>query len=95
MLSLLRSRKHLRSRLKHSLLGAAVFFLLTVLLWTFGHYQETTDLGRVKFFLQDLGFSAGCGLLASFIPLGTTRTSFLYGLTMPFALALLLLTVTH
>jgi uncharacterized membrane protein len=83
------------SRLKHSLLGAVVFFLLTVLLWTFGHYRETTDLGRVKFLLQDLGFSAGCGLLASFIPLGTTRTSFLYGLTMPFALALLVLTVTH
>lgn len=34
-------------------------------------------------------------LLASFIWLGTLRTSFLYGLTMPLALVLLVFTVAH
>lgn len=67
-------------------LGAAVFFLLTALLFIFG--QDTASVAQTaKFLLRDLGFSAGCGLLASFIPLGTPRTSFIYGLTMPFALA--------
>jgi hypothetical protein len=83
------------SRLKYSLLGGMVFFLLTALLFFFDRFQETTALEAVKFLLQDLGFSAGCALLASFIPLGTLRTSFLYGLTMPLALVLLVFTVVH
>jgi hypothetical protein len=82
-------------RLKYSLPGGMVFFLLTALLFFFGRFQETTAFGTVKFLLQDLGFSAGCALLASFIPLGTLRTSFLYGLTMPLALVLLVFTVVH
>jgi hypothetical protein len=82
-------------RLKYSLLGGMGFFLLTALLFFFDRFQETTAFGAVKFLLQDLGFSAGCALLASCIPLGTLRTSFLYGLTMPLALVLLVFTVVH
>jgi hypothetical protein len=82
-------------RLKYSLMGGVVFFLVAALLFVFDHYQETTALGTVKFLLRDLVFSAGCGLLASLMPLGTLRTSFLYGLTMPLAITLLYLTVTR
>jgi hypothetical protein len=82
-------------RLKYSLLGGMVFFLLTALLFLFDHFQEATAFGAAKFLLQDLAFAAGCALLASCIPLGTLRTSFLYGLTMPLALVLLVFTVVH
>jgi hypothetical protein len=83
-------------RLKYSLLGGVVFFLLTAVVFVFEDRQKTLSvLETAKFLLRDLGFSVVCGLLASFIPLGTPRTSFLYGLTMPLALALLVLTVTH
>ena len=83
------------SRLKYSLLGGMVFFLLTALLFLFDHFRETTAFGTVKLLVQDLGFSAGCALLASFIPLGNLRMSFLYGLTMPVALVLFVFTVLH
>jgi hypothetical protein len=83
------------SRLQYSLLGGAVFFLLTTLLFIFGSFPATTAWGTATFLLRDLGLAAGCGLLASFIPLGALRASFIYGLTMPLALALLILTVTR
>jgi hypothetical protein len=83
------------SRLKYSLLGGIGFFLLTALVFFFDRFQEATAWETVKFLLTDLGFSAGCALPASFIPLGTLRTSFLYGLTMPLALVLLVFTVVH
>jgi hypothetical protein len=83
------------SRLKYSMMGAAVFFLVAALLFVFDHHQETTTLGTAKFLLRDLVFSAGCGFLASVIPLGALRTSFLYGLTMPLAVTLLYLIVKH
>jgi hypothetical protein len=83
------------SRLQYSLLGGAVFFLFTALLFVFGSFPATTAWGTATFLLRDLGLTAGCGLLASFIPLGTLRASFIYGLTMPLALALLVLIVTR
>jgi hypothetical protein len=81
-------------RLQYSLLGGAVFFLLTTLLFIFGSFPATA-WGTATFLLRDVGLAAGCGLLASFIPLGTLRASFIYGLTLPLALALLVLTVTR
>jgi hypothetical protein len=83
------------SRLQYSLLGGAVFFLFTILLFMFGSFPATTAWGTATFLLRDLGLAVGCGLLASFIPWGTLRASFIYGLTMPLALALLVLIVTR
>jgi hypothetical protein len=76
-------------RFKFSMLGAATFFLVTLLLGLIsGHSQ-------LKPILIDLGFSTACGLLASFIPIGNKRTSFLYGLTIPIPLVVLYLILTH
>jgi multidrug efflux pump subunit AcrB len=50
-------------------------------------------LDSAKFLLREFGFSVLCGLLASFIPLGNRRASFLYGLTMPLVLGLLIVSV--
>jgi hypothetical protein len=83
-------------RLKFSLLGGAVFFLIATLLFAFGRFQEPASAwDTVKFLVRDLVFSVACGLLASFIPLGSQRASFVYGFTMPLAVVLLILTVTH
>jgi hypothetical protein len=84
------------SRLKSSLLGGGTFLLLVTLLFIFAPREEPASLqGTAEFLLGNLLFSAACGLLASFIPLGGLRASFLYGLTMPISLALLVLIVTH
>jgi hypothetical protein len=84
------------SRLKSSLLGGGTFLLLATLLFIFAPREEPASVqGTVEFLLGNLLFSAACGLLASFIPLGGLRASFLYGLTMPISLALLVLLVTH
>jgi len=84
------------SRLKWSLLGGGTFLLLVTLLFIFAPREEPASLqGTAEFLLGNLLFSAACGLLASFIPLGGLRASFLYGLTMPISLALLVLIVTH
>ena len=84
------------SRLKLSLLGGGTFLLLATLLFIFAPREEPASVqGTVEFLLGNLLFSAACGLLASFIPLGGLRASFLYGLTMPISLALLVLLVTH
>jgi len=69
-------------RLKYSLLGGAIFFLLTALVFALSKLQETTAAGTLIFILRDLSFAAACALLASLIPLGTLRTSLVYGLTM-------------
>ena len=69
-------------RLKYSLLGGAIFFLLTALVFALSKLQETTAAGTRIFILRDLSFAAACALLASLIPLGTLRTSLVYGLTM-------------
>ncbi|HEX2932228.1 MAG TPA: hypothetical protein VHV54_21050 [Candidatus Binatia bacterium] len=82
------------SRLSYSMLGGAVFFLLAALSFAFGHFHEHSSvLESTKFLLREFGFSAACGLVASFIPLGNRRTSFLYGLTMPLVLGLLILKI--
>ena len=83
------------SRLEYSLMGGFCFFLLAALLFVIDHHQEATVSATARFLVRDLVFSAGCGLLASLIPLGTLRTSFLYGLTMPLAVALIFLIVTR
>ena len=84
------------SRLKSSLLGGGTFLLLVTLLFIFAPREEPASVqGTAEFLLGNLLFSAACGLLASFIPLGGLRASFLYGLTMPISLALLVLIVTH
>jgi hypothetical protein len=84
------------SRLKLSLLGGGTFLLLATLLFIFAPREEPASVqGTVEFLLGNLLFSAACGLLASFIPLGGLRASFLYGLTMPISLALLVLLVTQ
>ena len=83
------------SRLEYSLMGGFCFFLVAALLFVIDHHQEATVLAMARFLLRDLVFSAGCGLLASLIPLGILRTSFLYGLTMPLAVALIFLIVTR
>jgi hypothetical protein len=82
-------------RLQYSLLGGAAFFLGTTLLFVFDPSHATTASGTAKFLLRDVGLAAGCGLLASLIPWGTLRASFLYGVTMPLSLALLVLTVAR
>jgi hypothetical protein len=75
-------------RLLAMLLGFSLLFVID-------HHQEATVLATAKFLMRDLVFSAGCGLLASLIPLGILRTSFLYGLTMPMAVALIFSIVTR
>ena len=82
-------------RLKYSLLGGAIFFLLTALVFTLSKLQEATAAGSLIFILRDLSFAAACALLASLIPLGTLRTSLVYGLTMPLAVTLLFLTIVR
>jgi len=83
------------SRLAYSLMGGFCFFLLAALLFVIDHHEEATVLATARFLVRDLVFSAGCGLLGSLIPLGILRTSFLYGLTMPLAVALLVSIVTR
>ena len=83
------------SRLQYSLMGSFCFFLLAALLFVIDHHEEATVLATARFLVRDLVFSAGCGLLGSLIPLGILRTSFLYGLTMPLAVALLVSIVTR
>lgn len=78
-----------------SLMRGFCFFLLAALLFVIDHHQEATVLATARFLVRDLLFSAGCGLLGSLIPLGTHRTSFLYGLTMPLAVVLIFLIVTR
>jgi hypothetical protein len=81
-------------RLGYSLLGGFVFFLIAALFFAFGRFHEQSSvLDSAKFLLREFGFSALCGLLASFIPLGNRRASFLYGLTMPLVLGLLIVSV--
>ena len=82
-------------RLLYSLLGGAVFVLLTTLLVVMDPSHAPLAGGMVTFLVRDVGLAAGCGLLASCIPSGTLRASFLYGLTMPLALALVVVTVAH
>ncbi|HEY1234914.1 MAG TPA: hypothetical protein VGH22_16165 [Candidatus Binatia bacterium] len=79
-----------RERLKYGLLGSGVFFLVAALVFVLNHFHEPSPPSEfAKFLLQDLVFSAACGLLASIIPLGGLRTSFFYGLTMPLSISLL------
>ena len=71
-----------------------MFFLIAALFLAFGRFHEQFSVwDSAKFLLREFGFSALCGLLASFIPLGNRRASFLYGLTMPLVLGLLVLSV--
>jgi len=83
------------SRFAYSLMGGFFFFLLAALLFVIDHHQEATVLATARFLVRDVVFSAGCGLLGSLIPLGAHRASFLYGLTMPLAVALIFLIVTR
>jgi hypothetical protein len=84
------------TRVRYALLGGAVFWLLTAVVFFLAERQETLSVQQTaRFLARDLIFSATCGLLASSIPLGTQRASLLYGLTMPLALALLVLIVRH
>ena len=76
--------------------GGGVSLLLAALLFIFAPREEPASVqGTIEFLLGNLVFSAACGLLASFIPLGALRASFFYGLTMPISLALLFVIVTH
>lgn len=81
------------TRLQYSLVGSMAFFLLTLTAFFFDRFQEAAALETVKFLLGDLSFSIACGLVASLISLGTLRSSFFYGLTMPLAITLLILLV--
>ena len=47
-------------RLKYSLLGGAIFFLLTALVFALSKLQETTAAGTLIFILRDLSFAAAC-----------------------------------
>ena len=83
-------------RLKYSFFGGTVFFLAAAILVAVNRSQEAASTWEIiKLLLWDLGFSAACALLASFIPFGTRHASFFYGLTMPFAIVLLFLVVTR
>jgi hypothetical protein len=82
------------SRLAYSLIEGFCFFLLAALLFVIDHHQDVTVLATIRFLVRDLVFSGGCGLLGSMIPLGAHRASFLYGLTMPLAVALIFLILT-
>ena len=83
-------------RLQYSLIGGLILFLVAALFFYFGRFQEQTSLGdSAKFLLREFGFSAVCGLLASLIPLGNRRAIFLYGLTMPLVVGLLVLDITR
>jgi hypothetical protein len=73
------------------------FLLLSTRSSAFRHRPSSRGdgLGYGQVSCGDLVFSVGCGLLASLIPLGTLCTSFLYGLTMPLAVALIFSIVTR
>jgi|SoiMethySBSTD1v2_1073268.scaffolds.fasta_scaffold49109_5 hypothetical protein len=79
-------------RLSYSLLGGFVFFLMAALFFAFGRlHEQLSVLESAKFLLKEFGFAALCGVLASLIPMGNRRASFLYGLTMPLVLGLVVL----
>jgi hypothetical protein len=82
-------------RLAYSLLGGAAFLLCTTLLFVCSPSHATTPWATATFLLRDAGLAAGCGLLASLLPWGTPRASVLSGVTMPLALALLVVTLSR